>query len=131
MKLPTIGIEQILVGVAIAIFPLSGCRGGVTEPAYIVATGGSAYSGKQIIHQYGCGSCHTIPGVRGARGMVGPPLISFGRRTFIAGHVPNSPDNLIRWIMGPQSIDAGTAMPALGLNEQQARDIAAFLYTLE
>ena len=131
MRLVAIGMGKFLLVVAITIIPLGGCRGGNTEPAYIVATGGSAYSGKQIIHQYGCGSCHTIPGVRGARGMVGPPLISFGRRTYIAGHVPNSPDNLVRWIMGPQSIDAGTAMPTLGLTEQQARDIAAYLYTLD
>jgi cytochrome c len=131
MKLPAIGIGRIMVGVAIAIFPLGGCRGGATEPAYIVATGGTANKGKQLIRQYGCGSCHTIPGVREARGLVGPPLMSFGRRTYIAGHVPNSPDNLVRWIVGPQSIDAGTAMPTLGLTEQQARDVAAYLYTLE
>ncbi len=131
MRLHAIGIGQILITVAIALIPLSGCRGGNTTPAYIVATGGTANKGKQLIRQYGCGSCHTIPGVRGARGLVGPPLISFGRRTYIAGHVANSPDNLVRWIMGPQSIDAGTAMPTLGLTEQQARDVAAYLYTLD
>jgi cytochrome c len=131
MRLRTIGIGQILIGVAIALIPLSGCRGAGAEPTYIVATGGTASEGERLIRQYGCGSCHTIPGVRAARGLVGPPLISFGRRTFIAGHVPNSPDNLVRWIMGPQSIDAGTAMPTLGLTEQQARDVAAYLYTLE
>src|SRR5690242_9795694 len=131
MRFDGVGIGKILIVAATMLIPLNGCRGGNTEPAYIVATGGSAYSGKQIIHQYGCGSCHTIPGVRGARGMVGPPLIFFGRRTYIAGHVPNSPDNLVQWIMSPQSIDAGTAMPALGLTKQQARDIAAYLYTLD
>jgi cytochrome c len=131
MRLYAIGIGQILIAVTIALSPLSGCRGGRTEPAYIVATGGTADEGKRIIRQYDCGSCHTIPGVRGARGLVGPPLMSFGRRTYIAGHVPNSPDNLVRWIVAPQSIDAGTAMPTLGLTEQQARDVAAYLYTLE
>jgi cytochrome c1 len=131
MRTDSVGIRNILIVVAITLIPLNGCRGGNTEPAYIVATGGSAVRGKQIIHQYGCGSCHTIPGVQGARGMVGPPLIYFGRRTYIAGHVPNSPDNLVRWIVTPQSIDAGTAMPTLGLTEEQARDIAAYLYTLK
>jgi cytochrome c1 len=71
-----------------------------------------------------------IPGVRDARGLVAPPLMMFGRRTFIAGEVPNTPENLVRWIQSPQSIEAGTAMPALGLTEQQARDVAAYLYTL-
>jgi cytochrome c len=131
MKLHTIGMGQILIAVAVALILLSGCRGGNTEPAYIVATGGTADKGKQLIRQYGCGSCHSIPGVREARGLVGPPLMFFGRRTYIAGHVPNSPDNLVRWIVSPQSIDVGTAMPTLGLTEEQARDVAAYLYTLE
>jgi cytochrome c len=114
-----------------ALISLNGCRGGQTERAYVVATGGTAMAGKQIIAQFNCGSCHTIPGVRGAQGLVGPPLIYFGRRTYIAGEVPNTPDNLVRWITSPQSIEAGTAMPTLGLTEQQARDVAAYLYTLE
>jgi cytochrome c1 len=114
-----------------ALIVIDGCRGGQIERAYVVPTGGNAVAGKQVIAQFNCGSCHTIPGVRGARGLVGPPLIYFGRRTFIAGQVPNTPDNLARWVMGPQSIEPGTAMPTLGLTEQQARDVAAYLYTLE
>lgn len=110
---------------------LAGCHGGKTEFAYRTATGGAAAHGKQLIAQYNCGSCHTIPGVNAARGVVGPPLYFFSRRTYIAGELPNSPDNLVRWIISPQSIEPGTAMPTLGLNEQQARDIAAYLYTLE
>jgi cytochrome c1 len=62
--------------------------------------------------------------------MVGPPLIAFGRRTILAGELPNSPDNLVRWLMNPPSIDPKTAMPNLGLNDTQAHDIAAYLYTL-
>ena len=119
--------------VALAILPLllSGCIGGKTEQAYLIATGGAAVRGKQLITQYNCGSCHTIPGVAGARGVVGPPLFFFSRRTYIAGELPNSPDNLARWIASPQSVEPNTAMPTLGLNEQQARDVAAYLYTLE
>jgi cytochrome c1 len=62
--------------------------------------------------------------------MVGPPLLYFSERTFIGGEVPNTPDNLVQWIRSPQSIEAGTAMPTLGLSDQQARDVAAYLYTL-
>jgi cytochrome c1 len=62
--------------------------------------------------------------------MVGPPLDFFSRRTMIAGELPNTPDNLVRWIENPPSVEAGTAMPKLGLSDEQARDVAAYLYTL-
>jgi cytochrome c1 len=107
-----------------------GCReasGG--EPAITVA-GGNADRGKDAISTYGCGSCHTIPGIRTARGMVGPPLNFWSKRTYIAGEVPNTPNDLIRWIKVPQSIEPGTAMPNLGVSDASARDIAAYLYTL-
>lgn len=109
---------------------LSGCRGGKTERAYVAATGGVAERGRAVLERRDCGVCHTIPGVRGARGAVGPPLTDFGRRTYIAGEVPNSPENLVRWVMDPHAIEPGTAMPDVGLEEQEARDVAAYLYTL-
>jgi cytochrome c1 len=43
--------------------------------------------------------------------------------------IPNSPDNLTRWLMDPPSLKPGTAMPRVGLTEQQAQDITAFLYS--
>jgi cytochrome c1 len=92
--------------------------------------GGSATRGAALIVSYRCGSCHTIPGIRAANGVVGPPLFFFSRRTEIAGELPNTPNNLIHWIVDPKSVEPGTAMPALGLDESQARDIAAYLYTL-
>lgn len=110
-----------------------GCGG--NNPTYAVpysphVDGGDARRGVHVIEDYGCGSCHTIPGVRDAKGLVGPPLLWWSRRTFIAGEIPNTPENLVRWIRAPQSVEAATAMPALGLSEQQARDAAAYLYTL-
>ena len=101
-----------------------------TGVRYTVRTGGIAQRGEGVIMDKNCGSCHTIPGVNGAKGVVGPPLMFFSRRTFIAGQLPNNPDNLIRWIRSPQSVEADTAMPNLGLTEQQARDVAAYLYQL-
>ena len=109
---------------------LAACVGGKTEPAYVVATGGDAERGEQILDAAPCGSCHTIPGIKGAHGKIAPPLNFFSQRTFIAGAVPNSPDNLVRWILDPQSIEPGTAMPSVGLSPEQARDVAAYLYTL-
>lgn len=86
--------------------------------------------GVQFIEQLGCGSCHVIPGIRQAVGTVGPPLTDFGRRGFIAGQLPNNASNLIRWIMDPQEVEPGTAMPDLNVSETQARDIAAYLLGL-
>jgi cytochrome c1 len=109
---------------------LTGCTGGQQTQSYQVRMSGSPAHGKALVQSYGCGACHSIPGIYTARGMVGPPLLAFGRRTIIAGDLPNSPDNLVRWIRNPQSVDPRTAMPNLGLNETQAHDIAAYLYTL-
>lgn len=99
-------------------------------PLVEASTGGSPARGIEVIRATGCGSCHSIPGVRNANGKVGPPLTSFAARTYIAGRVPNTPSNLVLWIENPPAIDPATAMPRLGLSERQARDAAAYLYTL-
>ena len=93
--------------------------------------GGNADRGRREIAAYGCGSCHMIPGITGADGLVGPPLIRWSQRKMIAGEIPNTPDNLVYWIAVPQSIEPGTAMPNLGVSDGQARDIAAYLYTIK
>lgn len=92
--------------------------------------GGNPEAGRRVIAAIECGVCHQIPGVRGANGIVGPPLEEFGRRQFIAGIIPNEPTNLSRWIRSAPSIAPNTAMPDLDLTETQARDVAAYLYTL-
>ncbi len=79
---------------------------------------------------YGCPSCHTIAGIEGADGTAGPSLDGIGSRKQLAGGLPNTPENLIRWIRDPQDISAGTAMPILGVTEQDGKDIAAYLLTL-
>lgn len=93
-------------------------------------TGGSPSRGVTSMQRYGCGSCHSIPGVRGASSLVGPPLKGISQRMYLAGVVANTPENMIRWIMSPPSIDSLTAMPEMGVSERDARDIAAYLYTL-
>lgn len=86
--------------------------------------------GRAAISRYGCGSCHDIPGVTGAAGLVGPPLGDIARRVYIAGVLPNEPDNMIRWIENPPAVDSKTAMPNMGVTPRDARDIAAYLYNL-
>jgi cytochrome c1 len=92
--------------------------------------GGDAGRGESLVARVGCGGCHVVPGMAAARGVVGPPLTGFGGRLYVAGMLPNTPENLVAWLKDPQSIVPGNVMPALGLDDQQARDIAAYLYTL-
>jgi cytochrome c len=94
-------------------------------------TGGDPVHGHDVIRTYGCGSCHVIPGVDGAMGKVGPSLQGIGGRTYLAGKLPNEPANMIKWIRQPQEVSPGTAMPELGVTEQDGKDIAAYLYTLQ
>ena len=94
-------------------------------------TGGSPQRGKAAISKYGCASCHTIPGVQGAAALVGPNLDQVASRMYIAGVMPNTPDNMIRWVQHPRDVDPLTAMPNLGVTDQDARDIVGYLYTLK
>lgn len=126
-----IGARAAAAASALAIvFSLTACRRGRDKASYSIATGGNAERGKQLASGYGCGACHTIPGIRSARGLVGPPLYEFGDRTIIAGELPNTPDNLVRWLQNPKAIEPKNAMPDVGLSKEQATDIAAYLYTL-
>jgi len=108
----------------------SACDSGQAAREAESLTGGSVERGRAAIGKYGCGSCHTIPGIAGAEATVGPPLTSIAVRGYLAGHLPNSPDNMIRWIQHPQRIDPQVAMPEMGVTDQDARDITAYLYTL-
>ncbi len=86
--------------------------------------------GARLIERYGCGSCHMIPGINGADGLVGPPLTHWGRRTYIAGVMPNDPANLAFWVQHPQKVVPGVAMPEMGIKDHEAQAIAAYLDTL-
>jgi cytochrome c1 len=90
-----------------------------------------AARGKSALHQYGCATCHRIPGIVGANAPVGPPLEGIGARGFIAGVLPNTPENMVRWLRHPQGVSPRSAMPDLGVSDQDARDIAAFLAGLK
>ena len=93
--------------------------------------GGNADHGKQLVAQYGCTACHIVPGVAGPKGMVGPPLEHIGSRNVIAGKLPNTPENMMRWLQNPQAMDPMNAMPNLGITPKDSQDITAFLYTLK
>ena len=86
--------------------------------------------GKSLIAANGCGTCHSIPGIEGATGLVGPPLDNIGRRIFLAGILRNTPENMASWIQHPQAYVPGNAMPEMGLTRDQARAITGYLQTL-
>jgi cytochrome c len=92
--------------------------------------GGEASRGRDAIIAHGCGGCHVVPGIRTATGRVGPQLRDFRQQVYIAGRLPNQWENLVQWIQNPQHIDPANAMPNLNLTEAEARDIAAYLYSV-
>jgi cytochrome c1 len=105
----------------------------VPEPARLVPAPnvpGDAENGRRLVIAKLCGNCHTVRGVPGATRVVGPNLTNVALRPTLAGEaIPNSPETMVRWIMDPPALKPGTAMPKLGLSEEEARDITAFLYS--
>ncbi|WDR02210.1 c-type cytochrome [Devosia algicola] len=97
------------------------------DPASI----GDPAMGKALIEKLGCGSCHVIPGILNAYGMVGPPLEHMARRQYIAGMLRNTPENMVNWLRYPQKVVPGNAMPDLGISDDDAHQIAAYLATLQ
>ena len=97
----------------------------------MIFAGGDAVRGAAAIAKYGCGSCHTIGGISGATGMVGPPLIGLRNRMYVAGMLPNNSTNLARWISNPKLVNPGTVMPVLGVGPSEATDIAAYIYSMK
>lgn len=95
------------------------------------SSAGDAKAGKKALQQYLCVTCHQVPGVVGANRHVGPPLNGIATRKYIGGIIPNTPENMVRWLENPQQFDPHSAMPNLGVSNKDARDMAAFLYTLE
>ena len=116
------------VTVAVVSAMLAAC--GEDAPVRQVA-GGDAVQGKRLIEQYQCGSCHAVPGVPAAVSTAGPPLSGIGKRSYIAGRLPNLPQNLVAWLIDPPTHKPGTMMPNLGVSEVEARHMAAYLYTLQ
>lgn len=93
--------------------------------------GGDPQRGKAAVERYGCIACHAMPGVTNQGSNVGPPLHKIARRAYLGGVVPNTPADMVRWLRNPPQLAPRTAMPNLGLSEAQAKDIAAYLYTLD
>ncbi|MGH6895511.1 MAG: c-type cytochrome [Geminicoccaceae bacterium] len=113
-----------------ALALLGACEREDEVPARLRVFDGNPEFGQALIAEYGCTACHAIPGIDAFAGTVGPALDGFGARAYIAGRLPNRPMMLTAWLRDPPAIDPETAMPALGLTEAEALDVAAYLYTL-
>lgn len=112
----------ILTSLAVAA---GDCGSATSHPAVPNA---SPANGKRLIVYYGCGACHVIGGIN-PQGGVGPSLVGYASRRMVAGTLPNTTANLVRWIERPQRILPQSDMPDLGIGPDGARDIAAYLYS--
>lgn len=121
-----------LVGTLILVLIVAGC--GIltsSQDARVEEAGGNVARGEDLVRSHGCVACHSVPGMASVQDGYGPNLDGFANNRLIAGAVDNDPDTLIQFLMAPQSMVPGSAMPTLGLTEDEARDIASWLYTLD
>ena len=130
-KLTGARVLKLAAACALSALLFASCARYDDERAASEMTGGDPARGRAAISRYGCSTCHTVPGVSGANGLVGPPLSQVASRVYLAGRLQNTPDNMIEWIRNPQGVDEKTAMPNLGVTETDARDITSYLYTLK
>jgi cytochrome c2 len=112
---------------AVAALLLASSCGQTQAPAL----GGNAENGRLLLRQFACGSCHAIPGVANASGRVGPPLDGMAKRVYLGGVLPNTPENMASFIRAPHKAAPRTAMPDMGVTEEHARDMVAYLYKLK
>lgn len=117
-----------LLTLVVAVYFLVWGSQGFPQPRVWDLAEGDPERGRQAILRYGCGSCHVIPGIRSARGRVGPQLADLRNQIYLAGIMPNTPENLVQWIRHPRDADPRTAMPDLGVTQSDAEDIDAYLY---
>jgi cytochrome c1 len=87
--------------------------------------------GRRLVVDKGCVACHTFPDVAWPRGGLGPDLHNFGHQGLIAGQLPNQPGVLMQFIRNAPALVPGTAMPAIAMSDQEARDVTAYLLQLK
>jgi cytochrome c len=122
-------VAAIIVGGLGALILTNIMRDSEARTAAAVAlTGGDPARAPALFRRYGCSGCHTIPGIAGADGQTGAPLEGLSKHVYIAGILENRSDNLVAWIVSPQTFSPRTAMPNTGISEKEARDLAAYLY---
>lgn len=126
-----LGLVSLLMGLGSA--GVAGCADGRRAEGAAGAAQQAAdpARGQRLLAQYQCGSCHAIPGVPASRGLQGPSLDAFGKRSYIAGRIPNVPETLAQWLVAPATFVPDTAMPSMGVSPADAQHMAAYLGQLE
>lgn len=124
------GIRNIVAPPSLALLAaLSGCSAPPDQEHFTPQS--SAERGRAIIERVGCAACHTIPGIGWPKGRVGPALDGFGGQALIAGRAPNRAEVLAAFVRDAPSVVPGSGMPPMPLSEEESRDVAAYLYTLQ
>ena len=100
------------------------------EPVPVAPIAGDPEAGRVALARLGCAACHAIEGVRAAGGRSAPTLNDLRSRRYLAGRLPNTPENAVRFILDPQGVSPGSAMPDLGVVDVEARNMVAYLYRL-
>lgn len=124
-------VVRVLATMLAMVFATAACsKRPAPTPMMATIAGADPERGKAAIERYGCTACHAIPGIPGHASNIGPPLDGIAGRVYLAGVLPNIPDRMVRWLRNPPEVDPATAMPNMGISEAEAKDIAAYLYTL-
>jgi cytochrome c len=114
----------------VALAVVSSCRDTSVERRAAAMTGGDVSRGRAAISKYGCAGCHSFTCFDNAGSSVGTTLDRIASSTLLGRQLPNTPENIMKWLQDPQQIDPKSPMPDMGVTDGDARDIAAFLYTL-
>ena len=116
-----------VTGMVVMTLALAACSGAGETHTRAVPSG-DPERGLLVMREAGCGACHDIPGLDWPQGQVGPPLSGLGDRALIGSGLPNRPETLIPYLMNAPGVDPGSAMPPMPITEEEARDVAAWLY---
>ncbi len=121
-----------LIGTVALVLVVTGCGLLVgSHDARVEETGGNIERGEDLVRTHGCVACHSAPGVASVENGYGPDFDGFANNRLIAGQAENTPENLVQFILVPYAVAPGTSMPTLDIPEEDARDIATWLYTLD
>lgn len=119
-----------IAGVGIIVMGVQAMRQPAMSRPYRDVPGGDVERGRKALLQYDCGSCHKIPGVDGANGTRGQSLAGLAFRSDIVGTLPNTPEDVARWIRDPKGSYPQTTMPNSNVSQKDAVDMVAYLYAL-